>query len=216
VLDHLPRYLSSVYLFSDPDLPFLSLGTYSALQEIAYARAHGFAWYCLGLYVEPCAKMQYKRRFEPCELLLPRAVAAAAAAAAAAPAAAAATSATTPVPVAVPDAAGGLDTVTFSWLEASAALLPLRDRALYRARAPDRMGVPPVPLGPSLAACLVVVGRLTGVAPLGRLAPAAGGAAATHAAALRPSAQGALLANARTLYALLGMALAQRAIVALS
>ncbi|GFQ02512.1 arginyl-tRNA--protein transferase 1 [Phtheirospermum japonicum] len=51
VVDILPKCLSSKYLFWDPDFAFLSLGKYSALEEIS--------------------KMRYKAAYRPSELLCP-------------------------------------------------------------------------------------------------------------------------------------------------
>lgn len=53
VVDVLPQYLSSVYLFWDPDLPHLALGKLSALWEIrwvqqAAALCPRLQYYCMG------------------------------------------------------------------------------------------------------------------------------------------------------------------------
>jgi arginine-tRNA-protein transferase len=54
VLDVLPRCVSSVYLFYDPDYAHLSLGNYSALREILYTRGlaatiPGLKYYYMGM-----------------------------------------------------------------------------------------------------------------------------------------------------------------------
>mmetsp|Transcript_20855 Transcript_20855/g.67523 ORF Transcript_20855/g.67523 Transcript_20855/m.67523 type:complete len:609 (+) Transcript_20855:755-2581(+) len=77
VVDVLPRGLSSKYLFWDPDLAKLSLGKYTALQEIAWvaaaqARCSTFQFYYLGFYIHNCAKMRYKAQYKPSQLLCPR------------------------------------------------------------------------------------------------------------------------------------------------
>ena len=65
VIDILPGCVSSVYLYYDPDYHFLSLGTYTALQELAYVR-HLFTmepsieYYYMGFYIHSCPKMRYK------------------------------------------------------------------------------------------------------------------------------------------------------------
>jgi arginine-tRNA-protein transferase len=76
VVDILPHCLSSKYLFWDPDLPFLSLGKYSALKEIEWVQeAHkvcpSLKYYYLGYYIHSCPKMRYKAAYAPSELLCP-------------------------------------------------------------------------------------------------------------------------------------------------
>ena len=76
VVDILPYCLSSKYLFWDPDLAFLSLGKYSALQEIEWVKkAHrdcpSLEYYYLGYYIHSCPKMRYKGAYHPSELLCP-------------------------------------------------------------------------------------------------------------------------------------------------
>ncbi|RMF83076.1 MAG: arginyltransferase [Nitrospirae bacterium] len=67
VVDRLPAALSSVYYFYDPEEGRRSLGTYSVLWEVAYARRLGLAHHYLGYWIEACAKMRYKQRFQPLE-----------------------------------------------------------------------------------------------------------------------------------------------------
>jgi len=74
VVDVLSRCLSAKYLFYDPDYAFLSLGTYTALREIHYteelSRVHPqLHYYYMGYYIHSCAKMRYKARFRPSDLL---------------------------------------------------------------------------------------------------------------------------------------------------
>lgn len=76
VIDILPRCLSSKYLFWDPDLAFLSLGKYSALQEIDWVKQSQLScpsleYYYLGYYIHSCNKMRYKAAYRPSELLCP-------------------------------------------------------------------------------------------------------------------------------------------------
>ncbi|KAL1290303.1 hypothetical protein HN51_058754 [Arachis hypogaea] len=76
VIDVLPKCLSSKYLFWDPDFAFLSLGKYSALQEIGWVKenqAHcpSLQYYYLGYYIHSCNKMRYKASYRPSELLCP-------------------------------------------------------------------------------------------------------------------------------------------------
>ncbi|CAN4109353.1 unnamed protein product [Withania somnifera] len=76
VIDILPKCLSSKYLFWDPDLAFLSLGKYSALQEIRWVSQNqvhcpSLQYYYLGYYIHSCSKMRYKSAYRPSELLCP-------------------------------------------------------------------------------------------------------------------------------------------------
>jgi leucyl-tRNA---protein transferase len=71
ILDALPDVLSSVYFFFDPDESKRSLGTFSALKEIEYAKTTGRSYLYLGYYIAGCKEMSYKARFRPCELLSP-------------------------------------------------------------------------------------------------------------------------------------------------
>lgn len=71
VVDILSRCLSSKYLFWDPDFAFLSLGTYSALQEIIWVKetqnhCPHLQHYYLGYYIHSC---RYKAAYQPSELL---------------------------------------------------------------------------------------------------------------------------------------------------
>ncbi|KAL0359186.1 UNVERIFIED_CONTAM: Arginyl-tRNA--protein transferase 1 [Sesamum angustifolium] len=76
VIDILPKCLSSKYLFWDPDLAFLSLGKYSALEEIRWVSENqvhcpSLQYYYLGYYIHSCSKMRYKAAYRPSELLCP-------------------------------------------------------------------------------------------------------------------------------------------------
>ncbi|XP_057523175.1 arginyl-tRNA--protein transferase 2-like isoform X1 [Amaranthus tricolor] len=76
VIDILPKCLSSVYLFWDPDFAFLSLGKYSVLQEISWVKENqchypSLQYYYLGYYIHSCSKMRYKAAYWPSELLCP-------------------------------------------------------------------------------------------------------------------------------------------------
>ena len=76
VIDILPTYLSSVYVFYDPDYRWLELGVYSALYEIQMVRKlhlskSEFQFYCMGYYVHNNQKMNYKGKYYPSFLLCP-------------------------------------------------------------------------------------------------------------------------------------------------
>ena len=69
IADLLPRGLSAVYCYFDPDLPSRGLGTFAVLWEIDYCRRRGWPYCYLGYYVRDCRKMNYKNRFVPHEIL---------------------------------------------------------------------------------------------------------------------------------------------------
>ncbi|KAI7872064.1 arginine-tRNA-protein transferase [Spinellus fusiger] len=76
VLDILPKCISSVYFFYDPDYSSLALGKYSALQEIDLTRklhsvSDDLKWYYMGFYIHSCPKMNYKGQYKPSDLLDP-------------------------------------------------------------------------------------------------------------------------------------------------
>ncbi|MCJ8730871.1 hypothetical protein PDJAM_G00189480 [Pangasius djambal] len=76
VIDILPNCVSSVYLYYHPDFTFLSLGSYSALREIAFMRqlqkqSPKLCYYYLGFYIHSCPKMRYKGQYQPADLLCP-------------------------------------------------------------------------------------------------------------------------------------------------
>ncbi len=61
---------SSVYCYWEPDARERSLGTVLALAEISEAVRQGQRWWYPGFWVAGCAKMTYKARFGPAELLV--------------------------------------------------------------------------------------------------------------------------------------------------
>ncbi|XP_060856733.1 arginyl-tRNA--protein transferase 1 isoform X1 [Metopolophium dirhodum] len=76
VIDILPKCVSSVYLFYDPDYHNLVLGTYSSLREIClvrqlYKMSPDLKYYYMGFYIHSCSKMRYKAKFRPSYLLCP-------------------------------------------------------------------------------------------------------------------------------------------------
>uniref|UniRef100_A0A671WXW9 Arginyl-tRNA--protein transferase 1 n=1 Tax=Sparus aurata TaxID=8175 RepID=A0A671WXW9_SPAAU len=76
VIDILPTCVSSVYLYYHPDFASLSLGSYSALREIAFTRqlqkqSPKLSFYYLGFYIHSCPKMRYKGQYRPSDLLCP-------------------------------------------------------------------------------------------------------------------------------------------------
>lgn len=74
VVDILPRCLSSVYLFYDPEFRKLSPGTLAALKEIEWVQKEGslypsLRFYYMGFYIHSCPKMRYKAHYVPSEIL---------------------------------------------------------------------------------------------------------------------------------------------------
>ncbi len=70
LVDRWSNGLSSVYMFFDPDVASRSLGTYSVLWEVDYARSQRIPYYYLGYWVANSPKMAYKSRFRPNEVLV--------------------------------------------------------------------------------------------------------------------------------------------------
>ncbi len=69
-VDLLPGSVSSVYFAFHPEAAARSLGTYSIMQEIAYARENERPYLHLGFFVPGSRKMEYKARFRPNEALI--------------------------------------------------------------------------------------------------------------------------------------------------
>lgn len=60
---------SMVYTFFDPLIRKRSLGTYMILDHVLHARDLGLPHTYLGYWIKGSQKMDYKRRFEPLEML---------------------------------------------------------------------------------------------------------------------------------------------------
>ncbi len=69
ITDILRDGFSMVYTFFDPDLAPRSLGHYVILDHILHARDLGLPYVYLGYWVKGSAKMDYKRRYKPLEVL---------------------------------------------------------------------------------------------------------------------------------------------------
>lgn len=69
IIDRLDDALSAVYTFYDPDAPKLSLGTFGILSEIEYAQQNGLRYVYLGYWLPDYPNMDYKKRFQPMEIL---------------------------------------------------------------------------------------------------------------------------------------------------
>lgn len=70
VMDRLDNGLSAVYTFFDPAEKTRGLGTFAILWQVAETRRLGLQWLYLGYWVERCAKMSYKKRFQPHEIFI--------------------------------------------------------------------------------------------------------------------------------------------------
>jgi arginyl-tRNA--protein-N-Asp/Glu arginylyltransferase len=70
-VDRLPRGLSAIYFFHDPDERRRSLGTYNVTAVIRRAAELGLPHVYLGYYVAGCRSLEYKARFRPNEILDP-------------------------------------------------------------------------------------------------------------------------------------------------
>lgn len=71
LLDVTPRVVSAVYHYYDFDEPRRSLGTLLILEAIEYARERQREWVYLGYYVAGSRSMEYKARFQPCQIMKP-------------------------------------------------------------------------------------------------------------------------------------------------
>ncbi|CAM9227330.1 unnamed protein product [Ectocarpus sp. 4 AP-2014] len=76
VVDVLPKCLSSVYCFYDPDYRALALGKLTALKETEFIREASVVRpalrdYYMGFYIHTCPKMSYKGSYTPSFLLCP-------------------------------------------------------------------------------------------------------------------------------------------------
>jgi arginyl-tRNA--protein-N-Asp/Glu arginylyltransferase len=71
LVDQLADGLSLVYSFFEPDLPRRSLGSFIILDHVAQAGLVELPYVYLGYWVRGSAKMDYKARFSPIEILRP-------------------------------------------------------------------------------------------------------------------------------------------------
>jgi arginine-tRNA-protein transferase len=67
--DILPVGVSAVYCYYEPEMRSLSLGTYSILRQLAFAKERGAKRLYLGYCVHGNASLSYKARFKPYEVL---------------------------------------------------------------------------------------------------------------------------------------------------
>jgi len=67
----MPKALSSVYFYFDPEHADRSLGTFSVLYELMWAKKHHLPYWYAGYWVNHCPTMEYKARFRPNQVLRP-------------------------------------------------------------------------------------------------------------------------------------------------
>jgi len=68
VIDMLPRGISAVYTFFDPEMSGLSPGVLAILWQINQAKILGLTWVYLGYWVQGCKKMDYKQDYRPVQV----------------------------------------------------------------------------------------------------------------------------------------------------
>ncbi len=69
LVDLLPRAVSAVYCYYDPELRARSLGVFSILQQVELVRRRSAPYLYLGYWVEGNASMRYKAGYRPHEIL---------------------------------------------------------------------------------------------------------------------------------------------------
>lgn len=70
VADQLEDGLSAVYTFFEPSQPKRSLGVYSVLAQIEWAKQNNKDYVYLGYWIKECTKMTYKTNYRPFQLLI--------------------------------------------------------------------------------------------------------------------------------------------------
>jgi len=69
LIDYMDDGISSIYFYYDPDYREFSLGTYSLLKQIEFAKKRELDWIYLGYYVKECESLNYKERYKPYQIL---------------------------------------------------------------------------------------------------------------------------------------------------
>ena len=69
VVDVLPESLSAIYTYFDPALDRRGLGNLAVLLQIQMAEVLDKRYVYLGYWIEDCQKMNYKKQYQPIELL---------------------------------------------------------------------------------------------------------------------------------------------------
>ncbi|MDD2950997.1 MAG: arginyltransferase, partial [Sulfuricurvum sp.] len=65
LIDILDEGISALYCYYDPEYNAQSLGRYTLLQQIEFARRLNRKWIYLGYYVEGCQSLTYKIDYTP-------------------------------------------------------------------------------------------------------------------------------------------------------
>ena len=65
LIDILDQGISSLYCYYDPEYNTQSLGRYTLLQQIEFAKRLNLQWIYLGYYVEGCQSLAYKINYQP-------------------------------------------------------------------------------------------------------------------------------------------------------
>ena len=71
LIDFLENGISAIYFFYDPDYSKYSLGKFSLLKEIEFAKKLDLDWIYLGYAVENCDSLNYKFEYKPYKVLQP-------------------------------------------------------------------------------------------------------------------------------------------------
>lgn len=61
--------ISAIYFFHDPDYEWYSLGIYSLIKQIEFAKILKKDWIYLGYWVDGCKSFEYKTNFKPLQIL---------------------------------------------------------------------------------------------------------------------------------------------------
>ncbi len=69
LIDYLDDGISSIYFYYDPDYANYSLGVFSMLKEIEFAKKRELDWIYLGYYVKDCDSLNYKVNYKPHQIL---------------------------------------------------------------------------------------------------------------------------------------------------
>lgn len=69
LIDIVEDGISSIYFYYDPDYANLSLGVYSLIKQIDFAKTLNKEWIYLGYWVDGCKAFEYKKNFKPLEIL---------------------------------------------------------------------------------------------------------------------------------------------------
>ena len=72
LLDILEDGISSIYCYYDPEYLHLSIGKYTLLRQILFAKQNNLDWIYLGYYVKDCPSLAYKEQYKPYKTLVAR------------------------------------------------------------------------------------------------------------------------------------------------